>query len=227
MFRIMIDPGHGGQDPGAVANGLQEKHLTLDIAKRIKRILETEYADVTVYMTRESDVFVSLNDRAAKANKLSVDFFLSVHINAGGGTGFETYRYTAASAKSKSAQEAIHRAVMDTLGGGVTDRGMKTKNLAVLRETKMPAVLTETLFIDNAKDAALLKQSDFLEKVARGQAEGVARAFGLKRKQGAVQSAQPMQKKRLLTGTFNPEDAEKAAETLRKQFGWVVYVVDA
>ena len=92
----MIDPGHGGGDPGAVGNGLREKDLTLDISKRIRRILENEF-DATVYMTRETDVFVELGERADIANKAGVDFFLSVHINAGGGTGFETYRHPSAS----------------------------------------------------------------------------------------------------------------------------------
>jgi len=226
LVSIMIDPGHGGKDPGAVAQGLQEKHLTLDIARRVKRILEREYEGITVYMTRETDEYVSLQERADLANRLDADFFLSIHVNAGGGTGFESYRYTKSMPQSKVYQEIIHQEIVHALGDDVTDRGKKTQNFAVLRLTKMPALLTENLFIDNLHDAVRLKSESFLEKLARATAGGVAKAFKLGRINPAP-SPEPKAKYRLLTGTFSTrQEAENAAATLRRQFGWTVYVVE-
>ncbi len=226
LVRIMIDPGHGGKDPGAVAHGLEEKHLTLDIAKRIKRALESEYESITVDLTRETDEYVSLTDRANLANHKDVDFFLSIHVNAGGGTGFESYRYTNSRTPSKVYQDIIHQEVVNALGEDVTDRGKKTQNFAVLRLTKMPALLTENLFIDNLNDAVRLKSDSFLEKLARATASGIAKAFQLRRK-NATPSPAPKAKYRVLTGTFSTrQEAENAAETLRRQFGWTVYVIE-
>src|SRR5690606_27818337 len=86
-------------------------------------------------------------------------------------------------------QDAIHTAVIQAVGAGVKDRGKKAANFAVLRETKMPALLTENLFIDNAQDAAKLKDSSFLDKLARGHVLGLEKALGLKKK--VQQSSQP------------------------------------
>lgn len=85
MVKIFIDPGHGGTDPGAVGNGLQEKNLTLQIATRVKNILLAEYNNVTILMSRTGDTFPTLQDRTNQANAWGADFFLSIHINAGGG----------------------------------------------------------------------------------------------------------------------------------------------
>lgn len=181
-MKIMLDPGHGGHDPGAVGHGLREKDLTLDIAQRIRRILETEYTGVQVHLTRETDTYLDLSERAKMANQWGADFFLSIHVNAGGGTGWESYRYTTASSRTAAYQDTIHTAVIQAVGAGVKDRGKKAANFAVLRETKMPALLTENLFIDNTKDAALLKEPAFREKLARGHVIGVEKALGLKKK---------------------------------------------
>lgn len=182
MLKVMLDPGHGGKDPGAVANGLQEKNLVLTIAKRIKDILMSEYEGVEVRLTREADVFLKLADRAKLANDWGAELFLSIHINTGGGTGFESYIHQSKSTPSMAVQNHVHAEIMKHMVG-VTDRGKKSANYAVLRLTKMPALLTEVLFIDRATDATMLKNSAFLEQVALGHAIGVAKALGLKRKE--------------------------------------------
>ncbi|EFV71603.1 bacteriophage SPP1 complete nucleotide sequence [Bacillus sp. BT1B_CT2] len=189
--KIMIDPGHGGHDSGAAANGLKEKDLVLAIAKKTKSILEKEY-DVLVKLTRSTDVFIELAERSAMANKWGADYFVSIHINAGGGTGFETYRFHKLSTSSGTGQKqaAVHKAIFNKIKGkGVKDRGTKSANYAVLRGTKMAAILTENLFIDNKNDAALLKQASFIDLLARGHAEGIAEAVGLKKaaKKGTVE----------------------------------------
>lgn len=178
MVKIFIDPGHGGSDPGAVGNGLKEKDLVLTISRHIRDILLSEYKGVQVHMSRDSDVFLSLSERANRANNWGADYFCSVHINAGGGTGFETFIHTSRSSKSVAHQNVVHPAIFSKMN--VKDRGKKSANYAVLRQTNMPSILTETLFIDNANDAKLLKDSKFLKDVARGHAEGIAKAFGLK-----------------------------------------------
>lgn len=79
---VIIDPGHGGKDPGAIGGrGLREKDVVLDLAKRVKKLLETKYA-VQVYLTRSTDRFLELNDRAAFANRKNADLFISIHANA-------------------------------------------------------------------------------------------------------------------------------------------------
>ncbi|GIN08653.1 hypothetical protein J1TS1_27980 [Shouchella clausii] len=178
MTKIFIDPGHGGSDPGAVGNGLKEKDLVLTISRHIRDILLAEYKGVQVRMSRDSDVFLSLSERAKRANNWGADYFCSVHINAGGGTGFETFIHTSRSSKSVAHQNVVHPAIFSKMN--VKDRGKKSANYAVLRQTNMPSILTETLFIDNANDAKLLKDSKFIKDVARGHAEGIAKAFGLK-----------------------------------------------
>lgn len=182
-IKIMLDPGHGGKDPGAVANGLREKDLTLAIVKHIGRLL-SEYEGVEVHYTRTDDRFLELSERTAIANKLNVDYFISVHINAGGGTGFESYIYNGNVSNATIAhQNVIHSEIMKAIGN-VHDRGKKRANYAVLRETKMPALLTENLFIDNASDAAKLKSEQFLLQIAHGHVIGLEKAFGLKKKRG-------------------------------------------
>lgn len=104
MVKLFIDPGHGGTDPGAVGNGLQEKSLTLQIATRIKDILTLEYDNVSIRMSRTGDQTVSLSERTNAANAWGADFFLSVHINAGGGTGYEDYVYPGVGAPTTTYQ---------------------------------------------------------------------------------------------------------------------------
>lgn len=185
MVKIFIDPGHGGTDPGAVGNGLKEKELTLTIAKKIENLLKN-YTDVTVKLSRTGDTYPSLSERADMANDWNADFFLSIHINAGGGTGYEDFRYTGTSSTSTTGkiQAILHASIYGELKNyGIVDRGMKSGNLAVLRESDMPAVLTENLFIDTKADAELLKKSEVLDAIARGHVNGLEKAFNLKKKE--------------------------------------------
>ena len=195
IFKLFIDPGHGGKDPGAVANGLQEKDIVLKLAKRIREILANEYENVAVKMSRSDDSFPSLNARTSQANSWGADFFLSLHINAGGGIGFESYIYVKTSGKTADAQTAIHNEIMKQIGGqGVQDRGRKQKNYHVLRETRMSSILTENLFIDSNSDADKLKNADFLERIARGHTNGLEKAFNLKRKENQAAQRNRLQK---------------------------------
>ncbi|UTR15512.1 N-acetylmuramoyl-L-alanine amidase [Salipaludibacillus sp. LMS25] len=178
MIKIFIDPGHGGSDPGAVGNGLQEKELVLKIAKRLAEKLE-EYDGVEVRLTRTDDTFISLSNRAKMANDWGAHYYLSIHINAGGGEGYEDFIFNGnVSSATESKQSLMNEEVVEATG--FNNRGKKQANFAVLRQTNMPAILTENGFIDNASDANKLKDDKFLDKIAEGHVNAIAKMFGLK-----------------------------------------------
>ncbi|MDF2649490.1 MAG: N-acetylmuramoyl-L-alanine amidase [Paenibacillus sp.] len=182
---IHLDAGHGGKDSGAVGNGLKEKDITLSLAKTIRTILEKDYINIVVNMTRTTDTFVALSTRADLANKENTDYFFSIHVNAGGGTGYEDYIYNQSSTGSSTdtARAKLHNAVLPVLKKyNLVDRGKKKANYAVLRETKMRAVLAETLFIDTLADANHLKNHTFLDDIAHAYAKGLAIIVGATRK---------------------------------------------
>lgn len=160
---VCLDPGHGGTDPGAVGY-VTEKNVNLEIARAAERRLLLWGANVV--LTRDRDQTVSLADRCQIAN--GADVFVSIHCNAGGGTGFESFRATDGDQKL---QECIHGKVA---GLGVADRGQKARDWYVLRNVPMPAVLVECLFVDTVEDAALLKDPAFIEKMGCAIADGIA-----------------------------------------------------
>ncbi|MFE8698397.1 N-acetylmuramoyl-L-alanine amidase [Cytobacillus sp. FJAT-53684] len=216
---IALDPGHGGSDPGAVGNGLLEKDITLKLALKTGTILRTQY-DCDVMYTRNRDVSLTLSERASIANRSKADLFCSFHINSFNATakGFETFRYSKTTKeKSIELQKNVHEEVMKALKPyGIMDRGMKAENFAVVRETIMPALLTETLFISNPNEAKLLKSDAFLDQVAAAHAAGIAKVAGLK-------SAE--KKHYLMIGSFSSKaEAEKNAKMLKEEYGWVVHV---
>lgn len=181
MAKIVIDPGHGGSDPGAVNGGYQEKAYNLDIGLRVRNWLQAN-TNAQVLMTRTTDATVSLEQRANLANSNGADYFCSIHINAGGGTGFESYIYNGTvSQPTFDAQNRIHASVMNTIGPkyGVRDRGKKRANFYVLRATAMPAILLENLFIDTAADLALLNNSAFIQDLSNAIGAGIAQSYGL------------------------------------------------
>ncbi len=183
MKKIWIDEGHGGSDPGATANGLQEKDIVLTIGNHLARIIREQYK-AEVLRTRTGDTFTKLTDRAKKANDAGADLFISIHINAGGGTGFETFIHPNAPATTQNIQEKIHTSIFQAMNedASTRDRGMKTANFVVLRETAMPAVLTESLFLDHNIDAQRLHSESFLKIIAEGHAIGIANALNLEKK---------------------------------------------
>jgi N-acetylmuramoyl-L-alanine amidase len=183
---IVLDPGHGGHDPGATGHGLRECDVTLKIAKRIKTALLRDF-DVDVKLTRRDDTFVSLDARAKFANDRNAAYFCAVHINSGGGSGYEDFVHRNAGPQTVARRNEIHKHVaMFMAGHGMTDRGRKKAGFAVLRQTNMSAVLTENLFIDTAADAALLKNETFLKGLAEAHARGIAVAMSLPRAMAPV-----------------------------------------
>lgn len=218
LVLIFLDAGHGGKDAGAVGNGLREKDLTLDICKRIEKGL-LEYKDVQVLMSRDSDIFVSLDERTKKANLANADLLLSVHINAASATsarGFETFVHPETRAATKAFQNVVHPEIFAAMNVNVPDRGKKSKNLHMLRESKMSAVLTENLFISNAADAALLEKADFRQKIAQGHIIGIEKYLGLKKNETQPPSKPVIQEKLWIVQVGAFED-KKNAEALFNQ----------
>lgn len=225
MVKIYIDPGHGGSDPGAVANGLREKDLTLKISKYMRDYLLANYTGVEVRMSRTNDSTVSLSARTNDANKWGANAYISIHINSGGGTGFESYVYPGVGQATRNLQNAVHSEVMKAFSG-FRDRGKKQANFHVLRETKMHAVLTENGFIDTKKDADFLKSEANLRKIGEAHAKGVAKYFGLKKKAQQNKSTATTKKTatkstntyyRVVTGSFTDRNnAEKRVAELKK-----------
>jgi len=171
----MLDPGHGGKDSGAVGNSLKEKEIVLAISQYAKRFLETQYQGVEVRLTRADDRFIPLNERAQLANNWGADVFVSIHINAGGGSGFETFRSKSANDLTITLQNTLHNEILKSMNtvSPIKDRGRQQANFLVLRQTAMPAVLTENLFIDSG-DSRQLKDQAFLKATGEAHAKAIA-----------------------------------------------------
>jgi len=165
-----------------------------------------KYEGVAVTLTRWDDRYISLSERAAYANQKGADYFISLHNNAASASahGFESYTYEQPSTASVAYQNVLHETVATYMAKyGIRDRGKKRANYAVLRETKMPAILLENLFITNERENKLLRDDAFLRGLAAAIAAGIAKMFGLKKKAVAqpVQSqpkAQPAQMHRVI-----------------------------
>ena len=169
MPKIWIDAGHGGIQPGACSQGYKEKDLTLQIATLLGA--ELTRCGFTVAQTRTTDVDIPLDTRGPLANKWGADYFVSVHLNAGGGRGAETW-CSIAGGKSKALAECIQA---ELVGLGYVNRGVKTRKgddgrdyLAVIRQTNMPAVLAEVGFIDSSEDMARFDAAKAAQAIARG-----------------------------------------------------------
>ncbi|WP_226086518.1 N-acetylmuramoyl-L-alanine amidase [Mesobacillus sp. S13] len=221
-MKLYLDPGHGGSDPGAQGNGLQEKDFTLDIALKIRSILENNYENIDVRMSRTSDVTKSLQQRTDEANAWGADFYLSIHINSfnGSASGYEDYIYIGLSDNSATARyrDIIHTEVMKLNQLG--DRGKKKADFHVLRESTMDAMLSENGFIDNDQNAALIKQESWRTNVAQGHANGIAKAFNLSEKNTPPGggSSNPGTLYKVIAGSFKQRaNAEKRAADLESK----------
>ena len=218
----MLDPGHGGTDPGAIGNGLLEKDLNLKIAKATKEYLDTRYSGHTTQLTRSGDTTMALVERTNKANRWGADYLLSIHINAGGGTGYEDFIFNGSVQPSTARlRDIIHSEV--SKAAGWRNRGKKTANFHVLRESKMSAMLTENGFIDNKQDADKLKQNSTIQEIAKAHTEGLAKALKLKKK---TTSKSPGKMYKVQIGAFTVKaNAEKRAAAARKA-GFDTYILE-
>jgi len=179
---IIIDPGHGGKDPGAVAkDGTREKDLNLDVAKRLnEKLLNLGFK---TKMTRTEDVYVSLQERAVLANTNFADFYLSIHFNAFNEKtqGIETLYYPNTpteiySINNKDVASIFHKEVtskVNTTSRGITQR----PGLYVLNKTKMPAILTELGFMTNPQELKQMKTAEYRESSSKALTASIVRYF--------------------------------------------------
>lgn len=173
--KIMIDPGHGGKDPGAgqhTKSRLPEKTIVLDIGNSVSRILQNRGAKV--YATRTNDVYPSLDQRANAAERYKVDVFVSIHADSApknpAAAGTEVHIYTSASGQSLSAARCMIAALKKA---GLECRGLQRSNLHVLREHSRPAMLVECGFLTNTGDASKLNTPAYRARVAAAIADGI------------------------------------------------------
>ncbi|CQR46437.1 Sporulation-specific N-acetylmuramoyl-L-alanine amidase [Paraliobacillus sp. PM-2] len=142
-----------------------------------------EYQDIEVKMSRTSDVSRSLKERTDEANAWGADFYLSFHINSYNQSahGYEDYIFNILPDSSRTAQyrDIIHEEVVKVIN--LKNRGKKKANFHVLRESQMPALLTENGSIDNDKNAAKLSEPKWRQAVARDHVNGLQKAFNLKK----------------------------------------------
>jgi N-acetylmuramoyl-L-alanine amidase len=168
---IVVDPGHGGKDPGAIGiSGLREKDVIMPISKRVSEILQQN--GVQVVLTRDSDYFVTLPGRVQIAERANADVFVSIHANSAGAnrpevSGLETYYYDSGLSLARTVHSNILRSV------NVRDRGVRKARFYVLRKSSMPSILVETGYLTGREDAAKLKNQLYQNKMADGIARGI------------------------------------------------------
>ena len=188
--KIVIDPGHGGNDAGAIGpTGVMEKNVTLKVALELKKLLEAEGAQVI--MTRETDRTVSekgakasdieeLGARCDVANKNGADIFISIHADsftrpeARGTTGY--YYSQSTSGRGQKLADCIRRNLVEQLG--TPSRGTQPCNFYVVKHTDMPATLIELGFISNKEEEKLLDSKEGVQKAAQGILDGIEDYFG-------------------------------------------------
>jgi N-acetylmuramoyl-L-alanine amidase len=174
-MKVCIDPGHGGTDPGAIGKVpfiLNEKDVNLSISLLLKKELEAN--GHTVFLTRDTDISVSLGTRASFANQKNVDIFISIHCNSStsnSAEGIETWIFTDSNAGKKLA-EPVQQSLISTFSTH-KNRGIKEANFQVLRETEMPAILVECEFISNPTQLQFLSDNNNQKKIAQAIALGI------------------------------------------------------
>ncbi|MGD1938057.1 MAG: N-acetylmuramoyl-L-alanine amidase [Cyanophyceae cyanobacterium] len=168
---VIIDPGHGGRDPGAIGiGGLQEKGVVLDISRQVASLLQQQ--GVSVVMTRSDDRFISLQGRTALANRTNAAAFVSIHANAislsrPDVNGVETYYFS-----NNALAQSIHQSIRRTFPEQ-RDRGVKRARFFVIRRTRMPASLVEVGFVTGNQDSVWLRDPRWRSRMARAIAIGI------------------------------------------------------
>ncbi len=173
-YKVVIDPGHGGSDPGAVGiNGLREADVVLNVSKSVSGFLTKK--GVKTILTRNYERTLDLHPRVTKANNSKADAFVSIHANATKGkrkdvNGLETYYYSGF--KGYSLAKNIQKQILITSPQS-PDRGVRRSRFYVIRKTSMPAALVEIGFVTGKYDADLLRQKGYRDKISFAIAKGI------------------------------------------------------
>ncbi|MEH2274795.1 MAG: N-acetylmuramoyl-L-alanine amidase [Nostoc sp.] len=169
---VIIDPGHGGKDSGALGiGGAREKDVILPIGRRLAEILQQN--GVQVIMTRDSDYFVTLPGRVLLAERANADVFVSIHANSAGASrpdvnGLEVYYYDSGLGLARIVRSSILQSIAT-----IKDRGVRRARFYVLRKSSMPSILVETGYMTGREDMARLRTSAYQNKMAEAIARGV------------------------------------------------------
>lgn len=168
---IFLDPGHGGNDPGAVENGsIYEKTIALSVSNKLKAALESEGA--TVVTSRTTDTYVALSDRASSANQSGADIFISIHANSWHDAGADGIEVLYERSYEGEASMRLAQSIQSRLASGLQlrDRGIREENLHVLRNTTIPSVLVELGFMSNPSDLNKLQnnQDEYVNELVNG-----------------------------------------------------------
>jgi len=183
---IVVDAGHGGHDPGAIGiNGSYEKDVNLEIAKKLKRKLDSN--GYKVILTRDNDEYVENNLRAKLANRKRARAFISIHANAvknnNSTNGVQVLYYpnresTINDLNNNEFVSIIMNSIIDRTSA--VDKGIiEREDLIVLNETKMPAIIVETGFLTNSKEEKLLLTDEYQKRIVNSISEGLERYFSL------------------------------------------------
>ena len=188
MANVYIGVGHGGSDPGAVANGLKEKDVNLAVALACRDELERH--DVTVLMSRTTDEEGTVSAKAAECNAFDADLAADIHFNAGGGDGAEVFHHHGGG-KGKTLAKNI---LAEMVAIGQNSRGAKTKvengvdYFGFIRETYCPAVIIEGAFLDNAADVQIIDTAEEQKAMGVAIAKGFLKTLGIAWKEPVVES---------------------------------------
>lgn len=178
-FKVVIDPGHGGPDPGAIGiGGLRETNVVLDVSLQVARLLQAR--GVQVVMTRTSEVDVDLPPRVSLANRSGANAFISIHANAismarPDVNGVESFYFSGGA--SRSLATAVQNRMM-AASAGTPNRGVKAARFFVIRRTVMPATLVEMGFVTGALDAPRLANPQFRRRLALAISAGILDYLG-------------------------------------------------
>ncbi len=175
---IVIDPGHGGKDPGAVSNNAVEKKIVFNTASKLKQKLEA--AGAVVKMTRTGDTFPSLEERVAYAKNNNGEIFISIHANAASASakGTETF-YSDTANDNEKEDYALAKYINDEIvkNAKMNNRGVKEKDFYVIRNLYIPAVLVELGFVTNSEDRAKLTSDAYIEIFAQSIYNGITKYY--------------------------------------------------
>jgi N-acetylmuramoyl-L-alanine amidase len=169
-FKVVIDPGHGDHDSGAVSiTGKYEKNFNLTMALKVKNLL-SKVQQIQTYLTREDDTFIPLDGRVAFANNLGADLFVSIHANSWTPktNGTETYYYRP---ESLAFAQVMHKYLIPATG--LKDNGVKIGNFKVIHKTAMPAILLENGYLSNSYDESQLFSPQVQDRIADGIVSGI------------------------------------------------------
>src|SRR5690606_6685155 len=186
-MRIVIDAGHGPETPGKRSpdGSLREYHFNSVVARYVADELLHGYEGVEILMTHDDSRDVPLKERTDRANAWKADLFVSIHANAAGdgwstAQGIETYVYTSRPEPAVALANAVQRNLIRLTGR--PDRGVKSANFHVLRETRMTAILVECGFMTNREECELLKSDAYRRKCAEAIVAGIVEVYGLRKK---------------------------------------------